>query len=162
MLGAVVAFLFFNWEPSEIFMGDTGALVIGMMISIFAIHFIELNNALPITHPYKINAGVSGAICIILIPLADTLRVFILRVAKKQSPFTPDKNHIHHYIMRLGLSHSKSSIFLGAVQVIFIAVFLLLRNVNDNYLLLGIFTFCTVMSIVLDRVIKGKLVKDSS
>lgn len=162
MLGAVIAFLFFNWEPSEIFMGDTGALVIGMMISILAIHFIELNHTLPITHPYKINAGVSGAICFILIPLADTLRVFILRVAKKQSPFTPDKNHIHHYIMRLGLSHSKSTIFLGAIQVIFILIFLLLRNTNDNYLLLGILIFCAILSILLDKVIKDKLIKDNS
>lgn len=161
MLGAVIAFLFFNWEPSEIFMGDTGALVIGMMISILAIHFIELNNSLPITNPYKINAGVTGAICFILIPLADTLRVFILRVAKKQSPFTPDKNHIHHYIMRLGLSHSKSTIFLGIIQVLFIGVFLLLRNVNDNYLLLGVLVFCTILSILLNSVIKSKLIKDN-
>lgn len=162
MLGAVIAFLFFNWEPSEIFMGDTGALVIGMMISILAIHFIELNNALPITHPYKVSAGVSGAVCFILIPLADTLRVFILRVAKKQSPFTPDKNHIHHYIMRLGLSHSKSAIFLGTLQIIFILFFLLLRNTNDNYMLLGILAFCATLSILLDRIMKGKLVKDNS
>lgn len=161
MLGAVIAFLFFNWEPSEIFMGDTGALVIGMMISILAIHFIEFNNSLPITNPYKINAGVTGAVCFILIPLADTLRVFILRVAKKQSPFTPDKNHIHHYIMRLGLSHGKSTIFLGIIQVSFIGIFLLFRNVNDNYLLLGVLVICATLSILLNSVIRGKLIKDN-
>jgi UDP-N-acetylmuramyl pentapeptide phosphotransferase/UDP-N-acetylglucosamine-1-phosphate transferase len=162
MLGAVIAFLFFNWEPSEIFMGDTGALVIGMIISILAIHFIELHHSLPISNPYRVSACVSGAICFILIPLADTLRVFILRVTKKQSPFTPDKNHIHHYILRLGFSHSKSTIFLGIVQVIFIVVFLLLQNINDNYLLMGILTFCTILGILLNKIIKGKLIKDNS
>lgn len=162
MVGAVIAFLFFNWDPSEIFMGDTGALVIGMMISIVAIHFIDLHYNLPVDHPYKINACVSGAVCFILIPLADTLRVFILRIAKKQSPFTPDKNHIHHYILRLGLSHSKSTIFLGALQTGFVVVFLFFRDMNDNYLLLGILIFCTVLSILLDKIIQSRLTKDSN
>ncbi len=162
LLGAVIAFLFFNWEPSQIFMGDTGALVIGMMISILAIHFIEFHYNLPTDHPYKINACVSGAVCFILIPLADTLRVFILRITKKQSPFTPDKNHIHHYILRLGLSHSKSTIFLGSIQVCFIVSFLFLKDLNDNYLLLGILIFCTILSILLDKVIQSKLIKDNS
>jgi UDP-GlcNAc:undecaprenyl-phosphate GlcNAc-1-phosphate transferase len=162
MLGAVIAFLFFNWEPSEIFMGDTGALVIGMMISIVAIHFIEVQYNLPPNHPYKIQACVSAAICTILLPLADTLRVFILRIAKKRSPFTPDKNHIHHHIMRLGLSHSKSTFFLGIVQVGVIVAFLFLRDINDNYLMLGILSFCVISSVLLDKVIQSRLTKDNS
>ena len=59
MLGAIFAFLIFNWEPSEVFMGDTGALVIGMMLAILAIHFINVNYNLPEMTPYKFQ-GLSG------------------------------------------------------------------------------------------------------
>jgi UDP-GlcNAc:undecaprenyl-phosphate/decaprenyl-phosphate GlcNAc-1-phosphate transferase len=162
MMGAVVGFLFFNWEPSEIFMGDTGALVIGMMISIVAIHFIELQYSLPTDHSFKISACVSGAISFILIPLADTLRVFILRISKRKSPFTPDKNHIHHNLLRLGLSHGKSTILLGAIQVGIIAVFLFLKDFNDNYVILGIIIFCVILSFILGKVIQRQLQKTNS
>jgi UDP-N-acetylmuramyl pentapeptide phosphotransferase/UDP-N-acetylglucosamine-1-phosphate transferase len=160
MLGAVMAFLFFNWEPSEIFMGDTGALVIGMMLAINAIHFIDMHHNLPVTNPYKFNAAISGAVCFIIIPLADTLRIFILRIARKQSPFTPDKSHIHHNIMRLGFSHGKSTILLGIIHVIFIAVAIACMDLNDNYVLLGILILCVLLSTMLDRVIKSRVTKE--
>jgi len=160
MLGAVIAFLFFNWEPSEIFMGDTGALVIGMMLAINAIHFIDLHYNLPATNPNKFNASISGAVCFIIIPLADTLRIFILRIVRKQSPFTPDKSHIHHNIMRLGFSHSKSTILLGIIQVLFVAIAIACMDLNDNYVLLGILILCIGLSAILDRVIKNRVTKE--
>ena len=107
MLGAIFAFLIFNWEPSEVFMGDTGALVIGMMLAILAIHFINVNYSLPIMTPYKFKGSVGTAACIIIIPLVDTLRIVILRLSKGQSPFKPDKSHVHHAIMRLGIPMGK-------------------------------------------------------
>lgn len=61
MLGAILAFLIFNWEPSEVFMGDTGALVIGMLLAILAIHFINLNYALPTDAPFKFHSSIGTA-----------------------------------------------------------------------------------------------------
>jgi UDP-N-acetylmuramyl pentapeptide phosphotransferase/UDP-N-acetylglucosamine-1-phosphate transferase len=161
MVGAVIAFLFFNWDPSEIFMGDTGALVIGMMLAISAIHFIDLQYSLPVDHPYKFNAAISGAVCFIIIPLADTLRIFILRIIRKQSPFTPDKSHIHHNLMRLGFSHGHSTIILGLAQVVFVIIVVIARQLNDNFVLLGILVLCVVMSLVLDRTIQNKVPKEN-
>jgi UDP-GlcNAc:undecaprenyl-phosphate GlcNAc-1-phosphate transferase len=161
MLGAVIAFLFFNWEPSEIFMGDTGALVIGMMLSIIAIHFIDLHYNLPVDHPYKFKSSISGAVCFLIIPLADTLRIFILRITRKQSPFTPDKSHIHHNIMRLGFSHGQSTILLGLVQIVFVVLVLFTRHINDNYVLLGILILCIILSVILDRIIQNRLTKEN-
>lgn len=161
MLGAIIAFLIFNWEPSEIFMGDTGALVIGMMLAILSIHFIDFQYNLPIDHPYKFKAGITGAVCFIIIPLADTLRIFILRILRRQSPFTPDKSHIHHNVMRLGFSHGKSTIILGAVQLGFVTLAVLVREMNNNYVLLGILIFCTTLSIILDRIIQNRLTKEN-
>ena len=161
MFGAIIAFLFFNWEPSEIFMGDTGALVIGMMLAIDAIHFIDLQYNLPLNHPYKFNACISATVCFIIIPLADTLRIFILRISRKQSPFTPDKSHIHHNIMRIGLSHGKSTIVLGIVQIAFVALALITRGRSDNYVLLGILILGVMLSLVLDKIIQNRLTKEN-
>jgi UDP-GlcNAc:undecaprenyl-phosphate GlcNAc-1-phosphate transferase len=161
MLGAILAFLYFNWEPSEVFMGDTGALVIGMMLSICAIHFIDLHDALPAENPYRFNAGISAAICFIIVPLADTLRIFIIRLLRKQSPFTPDKSHIHHNILRLGYSHSRATIVLGIVHLCFIGVAVSFRKMSDNYVLLGILITCTTLSLLLDRAIQKRVTKDS-
>jgi UDP-GlcNAc:undecaprenyl-phosphate/decaprenyl-phosphate GlcNAc-1-phosphate transferase len=157
MLGAIVAFLFFNWEPSEIFMGDTGALVIGMMLSILAIRFIDLQSALPVENIYRYKASISGAVAVLCIPLADTLRIFILRLIKKQSPFKPDKNHIHHTFLRLGFSHSKSTVILAIIQGAFILIVFMLRNINDNYLMLGIISAWGIGSLMIQQIMHKRL-----
>jgi UDP-N-acetylmuramyl pentapeptide phosphotransferase/UDP-N-acetylglucosamine-1-phosphate transferase len=161
MLGAVVAFLFFNWQPSKIFMGDTGALVIGMMLSILAIHYIDSQHKLPPTHAYKISASITTAVCFIIVPLADTLRIFIVRFVRKQSPFTPDKSHIHHNLVRLGFSHGASTLILGITQLVFILIAVVCRNLNDNYLLLSILVLCILLSFIMNKVMTSKLVKEN-
>ena len=117
-------------------MGDTGALVVGMMLAITAIHFINYNYNLPVDHTARFTGSVAPAICMIIVPLVDTMRIFVLRLARKQSPFTPDKSHIHHSIMRLGFSHSKTALLLGAVQVLYISLVILM-------LLLMIIIYCS-------------------
>lgn len=157
MLGAILAFLIFNWEPSEVFMGDTGALVIGMMLAILAIHFIDVNYNLAPGTPYKFSASVGTATCFIIIPLVDTSRIIILRLSQRKSPFKPDKSHIHHAIMRLGMSHAKTTVILAITQVMYIGVALFFYNTTDRYLLSGIIGLSIVLSIVLDRLILKKL-----
>jgi UDP-N-acetylmuramyl pentapeptide phosphotransferase/UDP-N-acetylglucosamine-1-phosphate transferase len=157
MLGAILAFLIFNWEPSEIFMGDTGALVIGMFLAILAIHFINVNYSLPSSAPYKFNASIATAACFIMIPLVDTLRIVILRLLKRQSPFKPDKSHVHHAIMRLGKTHGQTTIILGATQLFFIIMAVVLRNISERYMLLGVVVISIVLSMTLDRLILKKL-----
>ncbi|MBL7843905.1 MAG: undecaprenyl/decaprenyl-phosphate alpha-N-acetylglucosaminyl 1-phosphate transferase [Cyclobacteriaceae bacterium] len=160
MLGALIAFLIFNWEPSKIFMGDTGALVVGMMLSITAIHFINYNDNLPADHAFRFTGSVAPAICFIIVPLVDTMRIFILRLARKQSPFTPDKSHIHHSIMRLGFSHSKTTILLSAVQALYIVLAIFMSSVNDNYVLLTVVLLSIALSVALDQLILTRLNKD--
>lgn len=157
MTGSILAFLIFNWEPSEIFMGDTGALVIGIFLSIMIIHFIEYNYNLPAGTPYKFTGTISAGICFIIIPLVDTLRIIILRLSKKQSPFAPDKSHIHHAIMRLGMSHSQTTLTLASCHVLFIALAVIFNDVKDTYLLAGIGILCLALSITLDMLIIRKL-----
>ena len=157
MLGGIFAFLIFNWEPSEVFMGDTGALVIGMMLAILAIHFININYSLPAMTPYKFNGSVGTAACIIIIPLVDTLRIVILRISKGQSPFAPDKSHVHHAIMRLGMSHSQTTLTLGGVQILYIVLAITFHKFGDIYVLSGLLVLSFLLSVTLDRLIISRL-----
>jgi len=157
MLGSIFAFLIFNWEPSEVFMGDTGALVIGMMLAILAIHFINVNYSLPLMTPYKFNGSVGTAACIIIIPLVDTLRIVILRLSKRQSPFAPDKSHIHHAIMRLGMTHGQTTLILAGVQILYIGLAIIFNKFGDIYVLSGLLVLSFLLSVTLDRMIMNKL-----
>lgn len=161
MLGAILAFLIFNWEPSEIFMGDTGALVIGLMLSVMTIHFINHNSQLSQEDPLRFTASVATAACIIIIPLIDTVRIIILRLSKGKSPLKPDKSHIHHAIMRLGMTHSQSTIILAIVHVVYICLAIVASNIGENWVLLGLLLFSITLSVILDRLIlKRKGIKD--
>ncbi|MCE7864557.1 MAG: undecaprenyl/decaprenyl-phosphate alpha-N-acetylglucosaminyl 1-phosphate transferase [Bacteroidetes bacterium CHB5] len=135
--GALVAFLYFNWQPSRIFMGDTGALMIGLLISYLSIKFIITSYQLPEQHPYRFPAPVATAICILIIPIFDTLRVIILRLRKLQSPFKADRNHLHHQFIKLGFSHRKSVLSIAGINLLFLALALLLHS-QGNWLILGI------------------------
>jgi UDP-N-acetylmuramyl pentapeptide phosphotransferase/UDP-N-acetylglucosamine-1-phosphate transferase len=157
MLGAVFAFLIFNWEPSEVFMGDTGALVIGMFLAILTIHFINVNFQLPLGTPFKFKASIGTAACFIIIPLVDTLRIIILRLLKGQSPFKPDKSHIHHAIMRLGKSHSQTTIILAGTHCFYILLAICMRDLQERYMLSAVFGLSVALSVILDRLILKKL-----
>src|SRR5690606_7156776 len=157
MLGAFLAFLIFNGEPSEVFMGDTGALVIGMLLAILAIHFINVNYQLPLDSPYKFLSSIGTAACVIIIPLVDTARIIILRLIKGKSPFKPDKSHVHHAIMRLGATHSQATLILAATHCFYIGMALVFRDLSERYVLLGVGVLSIILSLTLDRLILRKL-----
>lgn len=103
LAGSILGFLYFNFNPARIFMGDTGSLVLGFTISVLCIRLIQAN--VQQTEPMLQHAPVF-ALSIVLIPVFDTLRVFALRARKGKSPFHPDKTHIHHLLTNNGWSHS--------------------------------------------------------
>jgi UDP-GlcNAc:undecaprenyl-phosphate/decaprenyl-phosphate GlcNAc-1-phosphate transferase len=140
--GSLIAFLYFNWQPSKIFMGDTGALMIGLLISYLTIKFININYALPKEHTFKFQSTVGAAVCLLIIPIFDTLRVIIFRLRKFQSPFKADKNHVHHQFIKLGFSHAKSVLFIAAISVFFISIAVLLRKQPDWVIISIAFVGC--------------------
>ncbi|MDZ4716540.1 MAG: MraY family glycosyltransferase [Cytophagales bacterium] len=143
--GALSAFLLFNWQPSTIFMGDTGALTIGLILSFLAVRFINSNSALPDGHIAKFGASISTAICVLIIPIFDTLRVIIYRLTHFQSPFHADKNHIHHKFLGLGMSHAGAVRRIGGINLVFIILSLLLKDQSDVVLLPVIVVLCLVI-----------------
>jgi len=157
MAGGILSFLIFNWEPSEIFMGDTGAMVIGMLLAVLVIRFMNTNDGLEVNHPAKFRASIATAGCFIIVPLCDTLRIVILRLLKGKSPFSPDKSHIHHAIIRLGLSHAQAAAILAIVSLLYVAIAILFKGSRDNYLVFGVAAFTVLLSLFLDRLILRKL-----
>lgn len=117
--GAVTAFLRYNYTPARIFMGDTGSLFVGLVCAILIIRFINDNHALPVGHMFKFNHTPAVAIGIIMLPLFDTLRVFIARIARKGSPFKPDRRHIHHMLIDYGYTHMQATMLLIFIHMMF-------------------------------------------
>jgi len=127
--GAVLAFLRYNITPAQIFMGDTGSLMLGIVASVLAIKFIELHQTFPKNAPYAFKSVPAVAIGILIIPLYDTLRVFAMRMLKGKSPFQPDRTHIHHILLDSGLTHIQATAVLIVVNVIFIVLAFSLQNI---------------------------------
>lgn len=134
LAGAILGFLFFNFSPAKIFMGDAGSLTVGFLLSIFAIHYIESNSPLN-SLTYRVQSAPGIALAILIVPLYDTLRVFILRALNKTSPFKADKNHLHHWLIKNGQSHAQVSLILTFVNIAFIVIALALQD-NAAYIVL--------------------------
>jgi UDP-GlcNAc:undecaprenyl-phosphate/decaprenyl-phosphate GlcNAc-1-phosphate transferase len=157
MVGALLAFLIFNWQPAEIFMGDTGAMVGGMLLSIAAIYFMNCNEALPQGHEFKFASSIGAAACVIVLPLCDTVRIIMLRISRGQSPITPDKSHIHHGLIRLGLTHAKATILLGFICLGFVGLAWVTRQLGNWYVVGIVIGVCTLLSVTLDRLLIRKV-----
>jgi UDP-N-acetylmuramyl pentapeptide phosphotransferase/UDP-N-acetylglucosamine-1-phosphate transferase len=114
LAGALVAFLMFNFQPAKIFMGDTGSLLIGLINSILVIKFINVSES----STMPMSSGPAIGIALLFIPLLDTLRVFSIRIFKRRSPFSPDRNHIHHLLLDRGLSHRNIVLTLVSSNIV--------------------------------------------
>ncbi len=134
--GALLGFLLFNFNPAKIFMGDAGSLTVGFLLSIFAIKFISINS--PISNfENKILSAPAIAISILIVPLYDTLRVFIIRTIKRKSPFVADRNHVHHILLKIGLNHKMVCYTLYAISILFATTAILIKD-NPSYIVLSI------------------------
>lgn len=133
--GALLGFLIFNFNPARIFMGDSGSLTIGVVLYVLAAQLIEF----PIDRLPKMLSGVSKpvvAMAILGYPLVDTIRVFIIRILKGHSPFSADRNHIHHRLLDLGLTHKKTVVVIYCYSVVLIITSLIVPSNRPNIALL--------------------------
>jgi UDP-GlcNAc:undecaprenyl-phosphate/decaprenyl-phosphate GlcNAc-1-phosphate transferase len=153
LIGSVTAFLMKNWQPSKIFMGDTGSLVLGMSLSILAIAFLNRNFALPEFSAWKFNSGLGAVLCVLIVPVVDTIRVVVIRLSRGLSPLTADKRHIHHALVRIGKSHRFAVLLILIVHVFFIANALLLKEFSDWYVIGTLVLFSALLCLILDKAI---------
>lgn len=134
LVGGLLAFIYYNMYcvRMKIFMGDTGSLLIGFVVSIVTIAFLKFNNQIVNieVHQYSLNSAPAVAVAVLIVPIVDTIRIFTLRVLRGKSPFAPDKNHIHHRMLGLGMSHHQISYTIGFVNVCFVAIAFLLQDIG--------------------------------
>lgn len=154
LVGATLAFLKFNLTPAKIFMGDTGSLLLGFVSVVLTIKFIELN---------KVGSGIvyfssapSIAVALLVGPLFDTIRVFILRTIKNGSPFAADRNHIHHRLLRLGLSHVNATFVLVVLNILIVSGTLLVRDFGNYAVISLIFLLCIIFNVGLTMMLRTK------
>ena len=148
MTGALMAFFYFNVfsKKYKIFMGDTGSLILGFIMAIMVIRFNEAN--IDVTGPWAMRASPAISFGIIMVPVFDTLRVFATRIFRNVSPFSPDKTHIHHYLLELGLSHLQATLVLFFTGVLFVGVSWYLRDLTVAWLLMVLLTLGAVLSFI--------------
>ena len=147
LAGSIIGFLIYNFSPAKIFMGDTGSLLLGLVNSILVIKFINIAGNSASNLP--IESAPAIGFSILMIPLFDTLRVFGLRIMQRRSPFSPDRTHVHHFLLDLGLSHRMVTITCVLVNITFIAMAFFMRSLGTTtvlgVLLLSAFVFIGII-----------------
>jgi four helix bundle protein len=142
LIGSLVVFFRFNIakRPNKIFMGDSGSLVIGFSLAVFAIHFNELNlTDRPLFH---LSSSPSVSIAILIVPLFDTIRVIVVRLCNHQHPFVADNRHLHHVMLRAGFTHIESTLIISLFNIFIIAVAFVFDGLGILYLGLLLLTLC--------------------
>ena len=136
LTGSLLGFLIFNVTPARIFMGDSGSLLLGFVAVVLSIKFIDISASEQVRFGLiSINSTLGLVVAILIIPIFDTLRVFILRILRNRSPFKADNNHLHHRLLFIGFSHMQSTLILVIVNILFILMAVSLQDLNDTQLI---------------------------
>lgn len=146
LAGGLFAFLYFNFNPARIFMGDTGSLVLGFVVAVLCIRLMQLHVLIPGAIVPNTPVFVAG---IVFIPVFDTIRVLALRIWKGKSPFHADKTHIHHLLTNAGFSHSFSSKLICFLHGFILIEVYWLRALRPELILLILTAFMMIMTVVL-------------
>lgn len=145
---SLLGFLWFNWNPSKIFMGDSGSLTLGFVIAVLSIHSVEKDYITPTT-----------VLLLTAVPILDTLVVMLRRIRNGQNPFKADKTHIHHIILKQHYQNvSKTSKLLILLQAVFTYIGLGFK-VRDDLVILTIFIMLFILFYALLTPKKNKLKK---
>jgi UDP-GlcNAc:undecaprenyl-phosphate GlcNAc-1-phosphate transferase len=132
-IATLLAFLRFNFSVKrKIFMGDTGSLVIGLVLGLLTFKLLSLDVDAYTSLSFNREQLPLFLISVLFVPLLDTIRVMFLRAIRGVSMFKPDKNHIHHIIVDFGLSHRRASFFIGLLNfLVALIMFFVIQVFND-------------------------------
>jgi UDP-GlcNAc:undecaprenyl-phosphate GlcNAc-1-phosphate transferase len=124
LAGALLGFLRWNFHPASIFAGTSGVQFVGYTLAVLAILG---------------TAKVAVALLVLGVPIIDTFWIIVRRLSQRRSPFSPDRTHIHHRLLDLGLSHQQTVLFIYGICLALAVLSLLLSGVTQLYAFLGIF-----------------------
>lgn len=135
LAGAIFGFLRYNTHPASLFMGDTGSQLLGFCAVVLAIRITQENTPLSPVLP----------LIILGFPILDTLTVMVERIMTGRSPFSPDKNHFHHRLIRLGMTHAEAVFSIYLIQSVLIVSAILFKYYSDLALLLSYVLFSVLV-----------------
>jgi len=141
LAGVIFGFLRFNTHPASIFMGDAGSQFLGYSAATLAIALTQAQTTLSPVLP----------LLLLGMPILDTLTVMVTRIAQGRSPFSADRNHFHHHLLRLGLHHSESVVVIYVLQTLLVVTAILCRYHYDWLLLSGYLCFSAAVLMVFHR-----------
>jgi UDP-GlcNAc:undecaprenyl-phosphate/decaprenyl-phosphate GlcNAc-1-phosphate transferase len=124
LAGALLGFLRWNFHPASIFAGTSGVQFIGFTIAILSILG---------------SAKIAVALLVLGVPIIDTFWIIVRRLAERRSPFSPDRSHIHHRMLDLGLSHRQTVLLIYGICIVLALLALLLSGANQLYAFVGVF-----------------------
>jgi len=161
--GSLLGFLIYNFSPAKIFMGDSGSLIIGLVLSVLGIKLIEYDpaqlplNVVSISRPLFVMS-------VLAYPLIDALRIVIYRSLKGVSPLEADRNHIHHALLDMKLNHSQISAILYSYTISIICLSVLVKELDSTwtFIIVGGFALISLQIPLMIRVRKRKLRKANS
>jgi UDP-GlcNAc:undecaprenyl-phosphate GlcNAc-1-phosphate transferase len=124
LAGALLGFLRWNFHPAWIFAGTSGVQFVGYTLAVLAVLG---------------TAKVAVALLVLGVPIIDTFWIIVRRLSQRRSPFTPDRSHIHHRLLDLGLSHRQTVLAIYGICLALAVLSLLLSGVDQLYAFLGVF-----------------------
>jgi len=144
-VGCLIPFMYYNvFSGRKIFLGDNGSLVMGIILGYLCLDYISSTNS---SDQLFGDTKIIVLMSVFSYPLVDTLRVFVVRILRKKSPFSADKNHIHHHLLRLGLSHRKATLVVIVYTIFITCVSFYISGIDINVafillLLISVFVIC--------------------
>lgn len=147
MLGSTLGFLCHNFNPAKIFMGDSGSMFLGYIIAVIAL--LEFKNVTLTT--------LLVPICLLAIPILDTLFAILRRIINKKPISEPDKQHLHHQLLNLNLSHRNTVLVIYGVDILFATAMLIYMLYNAT---IGIIIYAILFIIVLIFIMKTNIIID--
>jgi UDP-GlcNAc:undecaprenyl-phosphate GlcNAc-1-phosphate transferase len=163
LIGILLAYLRYNVSlTKKIFMGDTGSLIMGFCIAVFSLKFLTMDISLLSEYSFVAENKLIVISGIFFIPGFDTLRVIGVRLLKKNSPFYPDRNHIHHILIDSGLTHFKASLFLCFLNFLIAVSIIYMSTYFNSFQMLGISIFYFVFFLGLFFKLKANIGKKNS
>ena len=161
LAGSLSGFFIFNvfGKKHKLFMGDTGSLIIGLVISALVIKFNEFN--ILKTVPYAVAAAPAVSFAVLAVPLLDTLRVITIRLLNGKSPFAPDKNHTHHRLLEMIPHHLSVTTLLVLGNALLVGIALWFNSISFEVSLQLLLVFCAgvIMCLIPSTILRIKRIR---
>ena len=149
MLGATAGLLYYNYPPAKIYMGDTGSMLLGFVVFILAVIYLQSPHVGSVL--LSVDQGNVFVMAVLFLPVFDAFRVFTLRLANGISPLKADRRHLHYFLLDAGLTHAATAWLLVAVNIVTISIALLLQKASPVVELAGICLPAILVTIIAAR-----------